>query len=264
MSPMKLVTACVLVIAAAAQVDAQTPPAPPQTRAPQTRPPRPFVEHGFLTLTAGPQVAPDEYSDRLSFEANAEEAVINAGYRGRTGVLFDGTVGFRVRRQFGLAVGVTRAARSGEASVSAEIPHPFFDDRHRTVEGVAPDVSRTETAVHLQVHYDLRPRGPWRIRLFAGPSFFSVEQELVTEVHADEAFPYDTAEFGSATTARADGSGVGFNGGVDLSRMFTRRLALTALLRYSQASIDLNASGSRTVSTDGGGLQAAAGLRLLF
>lgn len=260
----QLVAACTLVISSAVLAEAQTPKATPQPRAPQTRAPRPFVEHGFLTITAGPQIAPDEYSDRVLFEANAEEGVINAGYPGRTGVLIDGTVGFRVRRQLGLAVGVTRATRSSEASVSAEIPHPFFDNQHRTVEGVAPDISRTETAVHLQVYYDLRPRGPWRVRIFAGPSFFEVEQELVTSVHAEEAFPFDTAEFGSAATNRAKGSGVGFNGGVDLSRLFTRRVALTALLRYAQAGIDLDAPGSRTVSTDGGGLQAAAGLRLLF
>lgn len=264
LSMKQLVPACVLALATAAQADAQTRPATPQTRPAQVRAPRPLVEHGFLTLTAGPQVAAGEYSDRVPFEANAEEGIINAGYAGRTGLLVDGTIGVRVRRQIGLAVGVSRATRTGDASVSAEIPHPFFDDRHRTVEGLAPNINRTETAVHLQVYYDLRARGPWRVRLFAGPSFFDVEQELVTAVRAEETFPYDTAEFGSATTSRASGSGVGFNGGVDLSRMFTRRLALTALLRYAQGSVDLNAPGSRTVSTDGGGLQAAAGLRLLF
>lgn len=259
MASMRFVSACVLVIAAAAQAEAQTAPA----MAPQSAP-RPASEHGFVSVMVGPQVAPDEYSDRVSFEANAEEGVINAGYPGGTGLIFDGTAGVRLRRQLGLAVGVTRATRSGESSISAEIPHPFFDDRPRTVEGVAPDINRTETAVHLQVYYDLRPRGPWRVRLFAGPSFFSIEQELVTEIRAGETFPYDTAEFDGANTTQAEGSGVGFNAGVDLSRLFTRRLALTAMLRYAQAGIDLEAPGARTVSTNGGGLQAAAGLRLQF
>lgn len=237
-----------------------------QVRKPQPPPTprRPFVERGFVTAGAGWHVAPGALSDRAAFEANAETGSFTADYDGRTGLAIDGTIGLRVRRQLGIAVGVSRATRGGTAAVSAEIPHPFFDDRHRTVDGQSGDVSRTETAAHVQLYYDLRPRGAWGIRLFAGPSYFRVEQELVTAVNALETFPFDTAEFGSVTTNRTDGSGIGVNGGIELARLFTRRVGAAAILRYAGATIDLNAPGSRRVSTDAGGLQAAAGLRVLF
>ena len=222
------------------------------------------AERGFITFDAVVQAAAGDLSDRLFFEANAETGTIEAQYPGRTGVGVDGGFGIRVRGRMGVAVAVSHAASSGVASVVAEVPHPFFDDRHRHVEGEAPDISRTETAVHLQLYYDLRPRGPWRAKLFAGPSYFNVEQELVTGVETVEAFPFDTASFGAARTTRVSGSAAGFNAGVDLSRMFGRQIGGGMMVRYARATVDLNAPGPRPVSTDSGGLQVGIGMRLVF
>ena len=230
----------------------------------QTRPPRPFVEHGFVTFNAGAQLTAGDLSDHVPFEANAETGSIRTMYPGRPALVFDGGAGFLVRRHIGIAVNVSRATRSGAAAVTAEIPHPFFDDRHRVVEGDARDISHNETAVHAQVYYELQQRGPWRIRLLAGPSYFNVEQELVTEVSAIETFPFDTAEFGRATTTRVKGSAVGFTGAIDVSRMLGRRVAVGGLVRYAGASVDLDAPGSREVSIAAGGFQALAGLRVAF
>ena len=227
-------------------------------------PPRPFVERGFVIVGGGVQATAADLSDRILFESNAETGSLDADYPGRTGVLVDVTAGMRVRRQVGIAVGVSRTARNGSAQVTAQIPHPFFDDQPRSVSGEAGAISRTETAVHGQLYYDMRPRGPWRVRLFGGPSYFTVEQEVVTGVEADEIYPFDTAEFRRAATARAKGSAVGFNAGLDLARMFNRRVGAGALVRYSRASVDLDAPEARSVSTNGGGMQATLGLRFLF
>ena len=234
-----------------------------QTKKPQPAA-RPFIERGFGSFTGGLQGAPGELSEQVVFEANAEAGRFAAGYGGTAGVLVDGTIGFRVRRQLGIAAGVSRMTRSGTASVSAEIPHPFFDNRHRTVQGEAADISRTETAVHLQLYYDLRPRGPWRIRLSAGPSYFDIEQELIAEVTPIESFPFDTAEFGTVRTNRADGSGIGVSGGIEIARMFSRRVGAGALIRYAGAQLELHGPDSRRVSTDAGGFQGGLGMKVLF
>jgi hypothetical protein len=210
------------------------------------------------------QAAAEELAEHVQFEANAETGTLDATYPGRTGVLFDGGGGFRIHKTIGVAVAVSRMSKSGPADVSAAIPHPFFDDRHRVVNGQARDLTRSETAVHAQLYYDLERRGPWRAKFFAGPSYFTVEQELVTEVEAIESFPFDTAEFGRALTARATGSGLGFHGGVDVARMFTRRVGAGVLIRYGRATVDLDGAGSGSISTTAGGFQAAAGMRLLW
>jgi hypothetical protein len=102
------------------------------------------------------------------------------------------------------------------------------------------------------------------VRLFAGPSYFTVEQEVVTGVETDEAYPFDTAEFRGATTRRAKGSAIGVNAGLEAARLFTRRVGIAGSVRYAAASIDLDADNTQSVSTTGGGLQAGLGLRILF
>ena len=248
------VAAVVFALALAAPAEAQQRPTSP----------RPFVERGFIGVTAGVQASPGELSDRVLFERYAEPGTIQADYPGTIGVLVDATAGIQVRGGTGVAIGVSQARRSGEARITAEIPHPFFDDPPRAVSGEASDVSRIETAIHGQLYYDMRRRGAWRVRLFAGPSYVHVDQETVTDVEVEEVYPFDTAEFRTAKTGRARGSAVGLNAGVDVARILTRRLGVSGLVRYTVARIDLDAPGSRSVSTDAGGLHAGLGLRILF
>jgi hypothetical protein len=215
-------------------------------------------------VNAAAQAAASELKDRFDFEANAETGTIEAAYPGRVALLLEGGFGRRVRGRLGLAIALSRATSTGVTAVAADIPHPFFDERHRHVEGEAPGISRTETAAHLQLYYDLAPRGRWRTRLFAGPSYFNVEQELVTDVQAEEAFPFDTADFHRATSTLVRGSALGFNAAIDLSRMLSRRVGAGVQLRYARAGVDLDAPGARTVSVDGGGFQVGGGVRVIF
>ncbi|HJR59176.1 MAG TPA: hypothetical protein VJ813_07260 [Vicinamibacterales bacterium] len=250
MTTIRLLTACVLTLAAV--------PAYGQSAA-RAQPAR-----GFVTFNAAAQGAAADLTDRVFFESNAETGTIETRYPGRTGLLIDVGGGWRVWRRLGVGVAVSRTTSSGTAAVTAEMPHPFFDNRDRHIEGEATSVSRTQTATHAELYYELPSRGRWRMRLFAGPSYFNLEQDVVTAVSADETYPYDTAGFGSATTGRAKGSGLGINGGADVAWMFSRRIGAGALIRYAHASLDLTAPGSRNVSSDGGGLQGGGGIRILF
>ena len=218
---------------------------------------------GFITLSAAAQ-AGAEITDRFELQTNAETGSIEARYPARTAMLVDGSVGFRFWNRVGIAAAGSRSTASGRGTVSANIPHPFFDDRHRLVEGEATGLRRTETSAHLQLFYEVPAAGRWQLRFFAGPSHIRLEQDVVRDVTANETFPYDTATFQRAVTERATGSGLGFNTGADLSWRFARRAGAGLLVRYARASVDLNGPDARTVSSDGGGLQAGAGIRFLF
>jgi hypothetical protein len=219
---------------------------------------------GFVTLSAAAQAGAAEMTDRFELQTNVEAGNIEAGYPARTAMLLDGSAGFRLWRQAGVSVAISRSTVSGRATVTANIPHPFFDDQDRQVEGEATGLSRTESSAHLQLFYELPTAGRWRVRLFAGPSYVNLEQDLVRDVTVNETYPYDTATFQRAVTGRAKDSGIGFNTGADISWMFARRVGAGVLVRYTRASLDLNAPDSRSVSSDGGGLQAGAGLRFRF
>lgn len=243
----RLVVSCAVLVLCTAPADAQT-----------------RARRGFVTLNAAAQAAAAEMTDRHVFQANAEAGSVETRYPARTAVLLDGGIGFRFSRRVGAAIALSRATTSGRAAVSARVPHPLHDDQDRLVDGEANDLTWTETAAHLQLFYELPSATRWRVHLFAGPSYVNREQALVREVLVNETYPFDTATFQSALTGPAKGSGIGINLGADISWMFGRRTGAGLLLRYTRASLDLNAPDSRIVSSDGSGLQAGAGLRFTF
>lgn len=256
----RLAGACLL-LCFAVPAAAQRPPTTAQ-RTTTAKPRGPA--RGFIAINAGLQAAPSDVTDQFDFTANAESGTIDARYPARPPVLLDAGAGFRFWRRSGLAVAMSRTERSGAVTVRASVPHPLFNDRDRLVEGEASDLTRSETAAHLQLFYEIEPRGKWRGRLFGGPSYVTVEQELVRSVTVNESYPFDEATFRSAVTGPSKGSGVGFSVGADVSWMVSRHAGAGLLVRYARADVDLNAPDSRTVSISGGGLHAGAGLRFAF
>jgi hypothetical protein len=225
------------------------------------RPPR--EPRSFLSVNGGVQNIAS-MTDSFSFEQYAEDGTIRAEYPGHASLLLDVTAGVRIWKRAGIGGGVTRASGPRDVAVHAEVPHPFFIDQHRTVEGTATDLSRDETAVHVQLYWEPRLTGRMRVRLFAGPSFIDVTQDVVEGGNVTESYPFDDAAYGSARVGRASASGFGGHAGADLSWMLNRRIGAGVLVRYSRAGLDLNAPGSRTVSSDAGGFQAGIGVRAVF
>lgn len=57
---------------------------------------------------------------------------------------------------------------------------------------------------------------------------------------------------------------IGFHAGLDLVRYFNDTVGLGGVLRYSSASIDLDAPDGGSIEVDGGGLQIVVDLRFRF
>lgn len=239
-----------LSLTASAPVFAQVRRPPPEPRS-------------FVSVNGGVQTVAS-MTDRFTFEQYAEDGTLDVAYPGNTAGLVDVSGGVRIWKRVGVGAAFTRAFATGDATVQAEVPHPFFLDQHRSVEGTATDLSRDETAVHLQVYWEPRLTGRLRFRLFAGPSFIDVQQDLVEGVDVTESYPFDDAVYQNARVGRASASGIGGHAGMDLSWMLARQFGAGVLLRYARAGVDLNAPASRTVSSDAGGFQAGVGLRVVF
>jgi len=223
-----------------------------------------WSERVHVSVNAAFQATTNDFSDRFEFEKDLETGSTDADYRVKGGVLFDAGGGVRLWKSIGAGVAVSRFTRDDSATTETRSPHPFFLDQFRTVSGEAAGLARTETAVHVQAMYFLNPSGPLRIVLSGGPTFVKVEQDLITEVRLTEAYPYDTAEYASVQTTTIKKSKPAFNVGADVMWMLTRSVGVGGIVRFSRASIDLDAPGSRRVSVDAGGVYAGGGLRLLF
>ena len=220
-------------------------------------------ERGYIALSVGSQIPPGAFTDRSVYTVNVEDATTDARYPAKAGLIFDAGVGRRFWRTVGAALHVSRSSVAGTVRTESLIPHPFFDNRHREVAGETGDLEHSETAVHVQVYY-VRDFGRWRLRLGAGPSYFTVSKEVATGVTVNEQFPFDTATFRSTTTERGKDSSPGFNAGADIGWMFTRRLGAAALMRFARGTLELNLDGTHRVSTHAGGAQAGAGIRISF
>ena len=100
--------------------------------------------------------------------------------------------------------------------------------------------------------------------LSAGPSRIAAEQDIVTAVHYDESYPFDTATYRSATKRAFSGSAIGIHAGADVSYRLTRIIGAGGTLRFSRADLDLEGPDNRRISLEAGGLQVAGGIRVIF
>jgi hypothetical protein len=184
------------------------------------------VFRGYISANGGYQTTSTDFLDSVDFTEFLEQARVESSYSVGTGPQLDLAGAVRLWRLVGVGMGVTRFSRTGDASVVAQIPHPFFFDRPRSIEGEAAGLKREEIAVHLQAVAFLPTRGRFSVALFGGPSLFSVKQSLVSRVKYDEQYPYDTAAFSGAQAGRASESNLGFNAGADVGYFFGRMWVL--------------------------------------
>jgi hypothetical protein len=218
-----------------------------------------------VSLNGGGQSAGPGLSDRFEFATDPiENATVDVRYPAKPIVVVDGGLGIRFWKNLGIGVAISYATGDGSAEIDAQIPHPLQLNQPREVSGEQDAITRTETGVHVQLQYSIPMSSRVMLVLSGGPSRLNVEQELVTGVLYDEAYPFDTATFRSAPTRRSKGSVTGFNAGADLQWMFGRNVGLGGMLRFIRGSVDLTTDKDRRFSVRAGGVQAGGGLRIGF
>lgn len=224
---------------------------------------RQWTERIWIGVSGGVQAGGTGFGDTFEAPLYAETEQATVDYPIDSGPVFDARGGYRVWKQLTAGIGVTRYSQRTDARVEARLPHPFFDNQFRAIEGTTSTL-RGETAVHVLLGWMLPLSDRMRLTLTAGPSFVTVEQTLVNGVEFSEAYPYDTAEFTGASTRRPSRSATGFNAGADVSWMFTRRVGAGALVQASRARVRVSPAEGRSLTVDAGGFQIAAGLRAFF
>lgn len=240
----------VIVIALASATAAVAQPAPVRTR-------------GFVVVNGGYQTTGSDFATTSTLRANAEDGRVTNDYEVKGGPTFDVGGGIPVWRRLAIGVGVTRFSRSATSALSGSVPHPLYFNRPRTVTGNVIGLDRDELAVHVQAQA-IAPIGQrLQVTVFGGPSFFHLNQDLVTDFTWSETYPFDEASFSAANRTGASGSSIGFNAGADVAYFFTQRVGIGGVLQFSHASVGLDSAGGREdVKT--GGVNIGGGLRLRF
>jgi hypothetical protein len=219
----------------------------------------PRTDRGYASV-GGVLQSSSSFSETVRPVDFAEAAVVDTGYKSgpMPGVEFGG--GVHVWRSLGAGVVVSWVSKDGTGAVSAQVPHPFLFARPRSVSGDATGLAHSETAIHIQATWMVPLRNRWRLALSGGPSWFSVDQDLVSDVTVNQTYPYDTATFASATSVHRSGSQMGFNAAADASYWLRPRVGVGVGMMFSHASIKLD----KTATMDAGGPHLSAGIRFRF
>jgi hypothetical protein len=223
-----------------------------------------WPERVLISVNGAFQPTKNAFDYRFEFRRNVEDGSTSVSSPSDGGFVFDGGVGYRLIKNFGVGVAFSSFTHDNTATTTSQFPHPFFFNQPRDVTGEVPNITRTERAVHVQAMFMWAATRSLRIVFSGGPSFFNVEQHVVTEVTISESFPFDRANFNGAHTDRPKESAPGFNVGADAFWMLAPHIGAGGLVRFSRTSVDLPVPTNRTISVDAGGVYAGGGLRLVF
>ena len=238
-----------------------TPVKPGQTAKPRPAP----IDRIYISVNGAFQTGGSDFGESVTFRENAEDGRFTTDYEVKSGPALNLSVGATLWRNIGVGVGVTRYSKNTPTTFSASVPHPFFFNRARTVDGEIPGIEREELAVHVQARATFVPTRRIQAVVFGGPSFFSVKQDVVSDFEINEMYPYDTATFGRGIATEVDESKIGFNVGADVGYFFTRQVGVGGSIQWAGTTIEAPASGGTgTFDIKAGGFQAGGGLRLRF
>jgi hypothetical protein len=213
-------------------------------------------ERGYLNVNFGAQPQERLITTTESFQLYDETATWTTSQPIETGPVFEIGGAYRLRRN--LAVGASVSVLSGKktsSTVDAMIPDPIFYDSFKSVTKTTSGLSHSERGVHLQAMWSFPVAAKFDVAVSGGPSFISVEQQLLTAINV----PAGTQELNVASGTES-GMAVGFNAGVDASYMITPRYGVGLSVGYNGGAVDLPSVAELKV----GGVRTGFGLRVRF
>jgi hypothetical protein len=172
--------------------------------------------------------------------------------------VFDISAGVRVWSNLALGVGFTSYSDSGSAGLTASIPDPLFFDTPVQRGATADGQEHKQQQVHLSAYWLQPLTDKFDVALYAGPTFFSVKQDLLTGI---------TVAAGSTTIASTastalDESTVGYHAGLDLRYLVLQNVGVGAFVRFTGGSLDVASLAGGKM--DVGGFQYGVGIRFRY
>lgn len=222
---------------------------------------QPWEDYGYIGINYGYLVADRTFSESLSETIFEETATSTTTHSSTGGGALDIGGAVRVWRNLAAGVSVTSFSGRSGAATTASVPHPLFFNRNRTAVTNRNDLDYKELGIHLQGIWVMPITEKITVAVGGGPSFFNVDQSLITSVVPSElGAPFNTVSI-AASAATASESAVGGNIGADVMYWVNERFGGGIFLRYAAASVDLAAAGG-TQSIDVGGFMSGIGFRI--
>jgi hypothetical protein len=221
----------------------------------------------FVAINGGYQADDHTFDETRQQPLHGEELSWTSNYGIERGGQYEGTVGGYAANGLGGAVTYSfYQDNNSTAAVAARVPHPFFFNQFRDIEGQSASLRHREQVIHFSALYGIPIGSNLEVAVGGGPSIFIVNRTFVDSVAYNETYPFDTATFGSTTTREVKENQVGFHLGGDVSWYFNDSVGVGGMVRFTRATLKFPAAegSEQTISADLGGLQLGVGLRLRF
>ena len=121
----------------------------------------------------------------------------------------------------------------------------------------------SELSTHFGVAY-LLVASNVEVDLFAGPSFFDVETELLDIGSVESEYPFDEISLVSVSRVTANKSALGFHAGAAFAYYMTESFGFSFVARFSKAGIEVMREGGEPIAINAGGFRLGGGIRIRF
>jgi hypothetical protein len=181
------------------------------------------------------------------FPVFAEPATYSVRYSFPNGPLFDVGGGAFVGRRWGVGLNVARRHREAGAHFVVRLPHPAFTNDFSTAEAdLTPELSRRVVAINIPIAMELLPHArALQLRVFGGPSYLRVTQDVVRTVSWHQEFDTANRAVNIVTLTgfepdRATEHVWGIHAGADASTFFTQTVGVGVFARFTRGRTELS------------------------
>ena len=229
-------------------------------------------EHGWIDVdVARVQSGQDAQVSTFTSPLFLETAAAAAAYPAlpaATGLELAGGVG--IWRGLGVGVHVNAIDYTSVVGLAVTIPSPYFFSNAATDATVTDSAfDRKERSVDVNISYAVPLSNRVTLRVYGGPTYFSVENEMVEVIHynqlASRLVRLNVVDITSFSTERRNASAWGVNGGIDAAVFFTSHIGAGGGVRVNHGMVTVAdpLNGDQTDLTVGH-VVLHGGLRLRF
>jgi hypothetical protein len=225
-----------------------------------------WADRGYINIGFGVESGSSSLTETTNLIIYEEAATVTSTTNWTSGSLIDAAMGVRVWRNLTVGLAYHQEENDTDSQLTGSIPSPIFFNRPRTLD---QDVvlERKEKAAHLVIGWVVPINEKLDILLSGGPSFFRLEQDVISDIDIGErGQPFTEVVVDTDVTTQKK-SLTGYNVGVDATYIFWSnddlRIGGGGFVRFTQATGDVQLLTSEQ-STDVGGVQFGFGARIRF
>ena len=226
-----------------------------------------WTDQIYINVGFGVESGSSDLNDTKTFTLYDEITTVNSSSAWSSGNLLDVSAGLRVWRNLSIGAGYHQENNTSSVQLAGTAPHPIFFNRPRSFTSETSGLERKETATHLNLGWMIPIGTKVDVHLTAGPSFFRLQQGVVSDVLIAERGTPFTEVVVQPTAATEKRSVAGYNVGLDLAFMVWQndavRIGVGGFVRMTGATTDVRLLAS-DVETKVGGTQFGIGARLRF